>query len=98
MATAYQKGRSFENYVAKKLEGKYYVVRSAGSKGAFDLIAINNGSVYGIQCKKNNYIAADELRAMLSIARKYGIKPILATKLNNRGMFIDLAENKPAEL
>ena len=98
MATAYEKGRNFENYIARKLEGKYYVVRSAGSKGAFDLVAISNGSVYGIQCKKNNYIAADELRAMLSAARKYGIKPILATKLNNKVMFIDLAENKPVEL
>ena len=70
MATAYQKGRNFENYIARKLEDKYYVVRSAGSKGAFDLVAISNGSVYGIQCKKNNYIAADELRTMLSIAKK----------------------------
>jgi len=74
------------------------VIRAAGSRGVFDLIAISNGSVYGIQCKKSNYIAADELRAMLSVAKKHGIKPILATKVGGRVMFIDLEENKPAEL
>jgi len=98
MATAYEKGRNFENYIARKLEGKYYVMRSRKSAGVFDLLAVNKSGVYGIQCKKNNYIAADELRAMLSVARKYGIKPILATKIGGRVMFIDLAENKPIKL
>lgn len=58
----YNRGRAFEYRVKKHLEGKgYFVVRSAGSKGAFDLVAITTGAdedweeyevwVILIQCK-----------------------------------------------
>ncbi|MEM1668908.1 MAG: restriction endonuclease [Thermofilaceae archaeon] len=52
--TNYQKGRNFEYLIRKKLESKgFLVIRSAGSKGLFDLVAIKENEVYLIQCKKN---------------------------------------------
>jgi len=94
----YEKGRNFENYIARKLSGKYYMARSAGSKGVFDLVAVSKDRVLGIQCKKNGYLSADELSKILRAAKKYGLKPVLATKAGNRVIFVDLEENKPAEI
>lgn len=52
--TNYERGRSFEYYLKKKLEEEgFLVIRSAGSKGIFDLVAIKGDEVYLIQCKKN---------------------------------------------
>lgn len=52
--TNYERGRSFEYYLKKKLEEEgFLVIRSAGSKGIFDLVAIKEEEVYLIQCKKN---------------------------------------------
>lgn len=56
--TNYQRGRSFEYLLRKKLENKgFLVIRSAGSKGLFDLVVIKENEVYLIQCKKkkNNF-------------------------------------------
>lgn len=37
---SYDKGRNFENYIKRKLQSKgFFVIRSSGSKGVFDLIA-----------------------------------------------------------
>lgn len=49
----YNKGVNFERRVRKDLENKgYYVVRSAGSKGVFDLIALKqHRRPLGVQCK-----------------------------------------------
>ena len=76
----YKKGRLFEYKVKKEFEKRgYYVVRSAGSKGVFDLIAIGNGEVLGIQCKLGK-VSEGEIREMLEVGRRYGIIPIIATK------------------
>lgn len=50
----YKKGVAFERRIKYWLEEKgYYVIRSAGSHGIFDLIAIpkNRMEIYGIQLK-----------------------------------------------
>ena len=76
----YKKGRQFEYVVKKKFEKRgYYVVRSAGSHGVFDLIAIKKGEVLGIQCKLGN-VSKDEIKKMKEIGEKYGIIPVIATK------------------
>ena len=62
----YQSGRNFEHRVKKHLEQKgYYVMRSAGSKSPFDLIAVpmNNvllPDVLLIQCKHGAKISKSE--------------------------------------
>jgi len=81
---SFVKGRRFENYVKDKLERNgYYVARSAGSKGVFDLIAVKDGKVIGIQCKLGR-ISKSEIEKIISTAKKYGITPFIATKKNGR--------------
>ena len=53
--TNYRTGSAVERKAKKFLEGAgYNVLRSAGSKGAFDLVAYNNVVVRLIQCKTFN--------------------------------------------
>jgi len=48
----YQAGRRFEYAVKKYLEGKGYIVlRTAGSHGFADLVALGNSEILFIQCK-----------------------------------------------
>jgi len=48
----YAKGRKYEWKVRDRLREKGFTVyRSYGSKGALDLVAIRQSSVFGIQCK-----------------------------------------------
>ena len=77
-------GRRFENYVKSKRENSgYYVIRSAGSRGIFDLIAIKDGIAFGIQCKKNG-LSKKEIEKVISTAKVYGIVPCIAYKEGNR--------------
>ena len=53
--TRYARGTAFENKVKGLLiSDSYYVIRSAGSKGACDLVALKPGQVLMIQVKKTN--------------------------------------------
>lgn len=71
MQTNYKKGRSFEYRVKKILEKQgFYVIRSAGSQGAFDLIAIKRNILYLYQLKKNKYFKIKEV----SIKQYYKLK------------------------
>ena len=52
--TNYSRGASFERRVRDHLRGEgYFVVRSAQSKGDFDLVALKLGEVLLVQCKAN---------------------------------------------
>lgn len=53
MATHYQRGRAFEWKIRKEYEAKgYYVTRSAGSKGYWDLVCLHPNIICLIQCKR----------------------------------------------
>jgi len=81
----YVKGRAFENYVANYLRRNgFYVVRSAGSKRIFDLVAIYRGNVYGIQCKTNGRLLRKEITEMLRNYVEHAIEPIFAFRQNRR--------------
>jgi len=99
MATKYEKGRSFENGIRKKLEAKnFYVARSAASKGVFDLVAIppvREGFsppclVLGIQCKAHGKVSKTEKQRIIETAKKYNLIPVLATKFNKRVILVNL--------
>ena len=48
----YAKGRRFEYRVKEWLEERgFYVVRSAGSKGIADLVALKDNQTFLVQCK-----------------------------------------------
>jgi len=79
-----RKGTYFENQVKKIFESKgYYVVRSAASRGVFDLIAIKDGKPIGIQCKVGR-IPKRELEIIKETGRRYGIVPYTAIKVNRK--------------
>lgn len=82
---AYRKGYQFEIYVASYLRRNgFYVIRSAGSHGIYDLIAIRNGKVFGIQCKTNGRLLRKELTEIVKTAEKHGIIPFLAFRDGRR--------------
>jgi len=84
---SYVKGRRFENYVKEKLERKgYLVVRSAGSKGLFDLVALRRGEILLIQCKWRKGRMSKE---MVEAAEKAGGKALIATHVKGRVAFLN---------
>lgn len=89
---AYRKGADFERRVRKIIENEGgFVVRSAGSKGVFDLIAIYpDGTIFGIQCKRSGSLSRKEIERILEISSKYPIIPIFATVKKRRIVFIDI--------
>ena len=67
------KGRRFEYKTRKRLEEVgYYCIRSAASKGHFDVIALgSHGSVRLIQVKVNVRVTPVEREELEMLARKY---------------------------
>ena len=75
----YRKGRALEYAVKRHLEEQgYFVVRSAGSRGPADLVALKNGEILLIQCKKDGHLSKDEAYELLEAARVAGGKAVLA--------------------
>jgi len=96
MNIKYQQGRKFEYRVRDYfIKSGYFVVRSAGSKGLADLIAIpqkNNHLLKPIlvQCKSGDgRINAVELKALKALAYKYDIIPALARVVSGRHLYIE---------
>jgi len=79
----YHAGRRFEYRVKKMFKKRgFYVVRSAASKGVFDLVAIPPITSYrelplGIQCFRKRK-TKEEIRNLLNEAKKYKIIPCVA--------------------
>jgi len=71
VVSRYRKGYRFELKVKKLFERQGYVVyRSAGSKGAADLVALKAGEVLLIQVKVNGRLQQKEVQRLLAEARK----------------------------
>jgi len=79
---SYQKGRTLEYAVIHKLkrEGYRFFIRSAGSKGAIDVLASNGMEILAIQAKKNGYLTEKEKNRLLAAAEAFKAKPCLAYK------------------
>jgi len=62
---SYRKGRYYENKTRKELEvAGFYTVRSAASKGMWDIVAIGKYTVILIQVKANNRVGPKERKQM----------------------------------
>ena len=88
-----KRGFRAEHYLRKRLEEKgYYVIRSAGSHTAFDLIAGRHGHTVGIQVKHSNAISREEAEKVYVFAQYMGFKPIIAlfNKETKRWVFYEL--------
>jgi Holliday junction resolvase len=87
----YKKGARYEYYVKQLLEEKgYLVVRTAGSHGPFDLIAIDRkrGEILLVQVTLRESVPAELKRELASLAGTYAVKPVVY----RRGEWIDLSQ------
>jgi Holliday junction resolvase len=84
--TNYKKGWRFEHRTQKYLTKiGYYVIRSYGSKGLFDLIAVppsNDKGIHNypllIQAKSNGYVPKEELKNLREESPKWQGVPIIS--------------------
>ena len=83
--TNYNKGRAFEYKVKQLLEERgFYVVRSAGSHGIVDLVAIGKEQVNLVQCKSDGRISPADRDCLSSLTRlMIDLVPVLA--VNEKG-------------
>jgi len=78
MGSRYRKGHRWELKIKKMWEEKGYVVyRSAGSKGAADLIALKDGKIVLIQVKVNKKPKSSEVLKLKKEAKKCKATPLL---------------------
>jgi len=93
----YAKGRRIE-YKVKNILSKagWYVWRLAASK-PFDLIAIKNGEILIVECKKGSSLTKMEKIKLLKIARNGGATPILAKYENNTMHFYKILSEDQME-
>jgi len=83
--TSYKKGYQFEREVFRLFQSAgYYVIRSAGSHGLFDLVAVKDGLVFGIQCKYNNHLKSHEKTAMINAYYTFGIIPVYIYRMKRK--------------
>lgn len=83
---SYKKGAVFEHRIKKDLEKlDFYVLRSAGSHGIADLVALKFGETLLIQAKCNELtLNYKEWNALVSLSRTLGATPIHALKVNRK--------------
>ena len=88
----YVKGRNFEYRVQNYLRKKgYYVIRSYGSKGLYDLIAVPpKGQTLMIQAKSNGYIKPLERKSLEENRLKWDGLQIIAVNENHKLIFKSL--------
>ena len=77
----YNKGANCERTVKKKLEDAgHFVVRSAGSKGPADLVAVNeDGEAILIQCEVST-VSKSKLKTLKEVAIKYNCNALMVKK------------------
>lgn len=77
--TNYDRGRAFEYDTRDRLVGDgYWVMRSAGSKGKVDILAIKDGHTLFVQCKADGKCSPAERAELLRIAALIDGLPIVA--------------------
>ncbi len=85
----YSKGARFERRVKKYLEDLgFYCVRSAGSRGEFDIVAFKC-IVFGIQVKIDEKKIRYEKDKLIEAEAKYKIIPLFAVRRGRKIVFID---------
>ncbi len=84
----YLAGANFERKVKKQLEAEgCLVIRSAGSKGVADLVAIKEGRNVLVQCKTDK-ISAKEAGELVKIGAVYGVATMVVCKNGRKGKVV----------
>ncbi len=81
-------GTAFENRVATDLQERGFplVVRSAGSHGPADVLAVGHGVTLAVQCKRNGRMDPAEWNEFWAICRDAEAIPVLALMPGRRGI------------
>ena len=80
-AANFEAGRRFERELATHLRGEgYYVVKSPGSKGAVDMVAVKPGQILFVQAKRNGVLRPAEWNGLYDLAAQFGAVPVLAER------------------
>ena len=81
MTTRYAYGRALEYQIQAELgQFGYTTMRSSGSKGLIDVIAMRQGEYLFIQAKRNGRLDPGEWNALYRLAQENHAKAILALK------------------
>ncbi len=93
-AKLYKKGRQFEYYVMdKKRKQGFFCMRSAGSKGFADVIAIKKGRIEFIQIKMGTSMQKKEREGLIELAESVGAIPLFIQKIG-RGKIREIDARK----
>lgn len=77
--TNYANGATFERKVAALLTTDgYLVMRSSGSHGEADLVALKQGQVLLVQCKSNGRLDPGDWNGLHEVAQRVGAVALLA--------------------
>lgn len=86
MTTQYRRGRDFEYRVIHHLRKSFpLVVRSAGSKGPIDIVAVNGRLTILVSAKKAAYWPKAELNVLRKLARLNSTVIVSMAYLNRFG-------------
>ena len=89
--TNYARGAAFERRVFVHLaEQGYAVIRSAGSHGVVDLVALKACEVILVQCKRNGVLGPSDWNALWDMANRVGATPVMARMPPRKVRGIDL--------
>ena len=78
----YRNGGDLERAAKKHLEAEgYFVMKSGGSKGPVDLLAMKPGETLFIQCKTRGAMPPAERMALRMLAIRLGAVPLLCSWL-----------------
>lgn len=96
MPSQYGKGAKFEIVVRDiLLEDNWVAVRSAGSHGIIDVLAIKQDIKWFIQCRTRGNLSGGERNELVVLAKKHNATPILAYKKEGDIIFEEVKLLKP---
>lgn len=82
---SYRRGANFERRVKRKLESEgWFVIRSAGSQGPVDLVALKPFKVMLIQCRRSGFLSAAEREKLRSLAERLQTPVFVASSTNGK--------------
>lgn len=96
----YQRGSAFERRVKKQLEGLgWFAVKSAGSKGKVDVMAVRSGcKPLMIQCKLTGKITKAEAKELDELACSFDCFAFIAQNARGKTMLRNVINDEDREL
>jgi len=96
MPSQYRKGAKFEIDVRDiLLEDDWVAVRSAGSHGIIDVLAIKQDVKWFVQCRTRGNLSGDERGELAALAKKHNSTAILAHKTEEGVVFEEVKSKEP---